>query len=48
MEVLIILFPFIAFLLIGLFGRRLGDLPSAIITVLGSALALPFSQSLPS
>jgi NADH-quinone oxidoreductase subunit L len=43
MEVLIILFPFIAFLLIGLFGRRLGDLLSAIITVLGSALAFIFS-----
>jgi NADH-quinone oxidoreductase subunit L len=40
---LIILFPFIAFLLIGFFGRRLGDLPSAIITVLGSALAFLFS-----
>jgi NADH-quinone oxidoreductase subunit L len=43
MEVFIILFPFIAFLLIGLFGRRLGDLLSAIITVLGSALAFIFS-----
>jgi NADH-quinone oxidoreductase subunit L len=43
MEVLIILFPLIAFLLIGLFGRRLGDLLSAIITVLGSALAFIFS-----
>jgi NADH-quinone oxidoreductase subunit L len=43
MEVFIILFPFIAFLLIGLFGRRLGDLLSAIITVLGSALAFLFS-----
>jgi NADH-quinone oxidoreductase subunit L len=43
MEVLIILFPFIAFLLVGLFGRRLGDLLSAIITVLGSALAFIFS-----
>jgi NADH-quinone oxidoreductase subunit L len=40
---LIILFPLIAFLLIGLFGRRLGDLPSAIITVLGSALSFLFS-----
>jgi NADH-quinone oxidoreductase subunit L len=40
---LIILFPFISFLLVGLFGRRLGDLPSAIITVLGSALAFLFS-----
>jgi NADH-quinone oxidoreductase subunit L len=40
---LIILFPFTAFLLVGLFGRRLGDLPSAIITVLGSALAFLFS-----
>jgi len=29
--------------LVGLFGRRLGDLPSAIITVLGSALAFLFS-----
>jgi NADH-quinone oxidoreductase subunit L len=43
MEVLIILFPLLAFLLIGLFGRRLGDLPSAIIAVLGSALAFIFS-----
>jgi NADH-quinone oxidoreductase subunit L len=43
MEVLIILFPLIAFLLIGLFGRRLGDLASAIIAVLGSALAFLFS-----
>jgi NADH-quinone oxidoreductase subunit L len=43
MEVFIILFPFIAFLLIGLFGRRLGDLLSAIITVLGSALSFLFS-----
>jgi len=43
MEVLIVLFPFIAFLLVGLFGRRLGDLTSAIITVLGSALAFLFS-----
>jgi NADH-quinone oxidoreductase subunit L len=40
---LIILFPLIAFLLIGLFGRRLGDLPSAIIAVLGSALSFIFS-----
>jgi NADH-quinone oxidoreductase subunit L len=40
---LIILFPFTAFLLVGLFGRRLGDLPSAIITVLGSALSFIFS-----
>jgi NADH-quinone oxidoreductase subunit L len=40
---LIILFPFIAFLLIGFFGRRLGDLLSAIITVLGSALSFLFS-----
>jgi len=43
MEVLIILFPLLAFLLIGLFGRRLGDLPSAIIAVLGSALSFIFS-----
>jgi NADH-quinone oxidoreductase subunit L len=43
MEVLIILFPLLAFLLIGLFGRRLGDLLSAIIAVLGSALAFIFS-----
>jgi len=41
--VLIILFPLLAFLLIGLFGRRLGDLPSAIIAVLGSALSFIFS-----
>jgi NADH-quinone oxidoreductase subunit L len=40
---LIILFPFIAFLLVGLLGRRLGDLPSAIIAVLGSALSFIFS-----
>jgi NADH-quinone oxidoreductase subunit L len=40
---LIILFPLLAFLFIGLFGRRLGDLPSAIIAVLGSALAFIFS-----
>jgi NADH-quinone oxidoreductase subunit L len=40
---LIILFPLIAFLLIGLYGRRLGDLPSAIIAVLGSALSFIFS-----
>jgi NADH-quinone oxidoreductase subunit L len=40
---LIILFPLLAFLLIGLFGRRLGDLPSAIIAVLGSALSFIFS-----
>jgi NADH-quinone oxidoreductase subunit L len=43
MEVLIILFPLLAFLFIGLFGRRLGDLPSAIIAVLGSALSFIFS-----
>jgi NADH-quinone oxidoreductase subunit L len=40
---LIILFPLITFLLIGLFGRRLGDLPSAIVAVLGSALSFIFS-----
>jgi NADH-quinone oxidoreductase subunit L len=40
---LIILFPLITFLLIGLFGRRLGDLPSAIVAVLGSALSFLFS-----
>jgi NADH-quinone oxidoreductase subunit L len=40
---LIILFPLIAFLLVGLFGRRLGDLPSAIVAVLGSALSFLFS-----
>jgi NADH-quinone oxidoreductase subunit L len=43
MEVLIILFPLLAFLFIGLFGRRLGDLPSAIVAVLGSALSFIFS-----
>jgi NADH-quinone oxidoreductase subunit L len=43
MEVLIILFPLLAFLFIGLFGRRLGDLPSAIVAVLGSALSFLFS-----
>jgi NADH-quinone oxidoreductase subunit L len=43
MEVLIVLSPLIAFLLIGLFGRRLGDLPSAIVAVLGSALSFIFS-----
>ena len=43
MEIGIILFPLISFLVVGLFGRKLGDLPSAIITVLGSFFAFLLS-----
>jgi len=43
MEIGIILFPLISFLVVGLFGRRVGDLASAIITVLGSFFAFLLS-----
>ncbi len=39
----VIVSPLIAFLIIGLFGRRLGDLPSSIIAVLGSVFFFIFS-----
>ncbi|WP_333784665.1 NADH-quinone oxidoreductase subunit L [Thermocrinis sp.] len=41
--VLIVLLPLLSFLIVGLFGRRIGDLASAIITVLGSIFAFLLS-----
>ena len=44
MEGLLILFlPLIAFLVIGLFGSRLGDMASAILCVLGGLFSFLFS-----
>ncbi|ADC89849.1 proton-translocating NADH-quinone oxidoreductase, chain L [Thermocrinis albus DSM 14484] len=40
---LVLIFPVVAFLVVGLLGRRLGDFPSAIITVLASSLSFLFS-----
>ena len=43
MEILILLSPLIAFLVIGLFGSRLGDMASAILCVLGGLFSFLFS-----
>ncbi|MCX8075810.1 MAG: proton-conducting transporter membrane subunit, partial [Aquificaceae bacterium] len=43
MEILVLLSPLIAFLLIGLFGSRMGDMASAVICVLGGAFSFLFS-----
>ncbi|MFN3870326.1 MAG: NADH-quinone oxidoreductase subunit L [Aquificaceae bacterium] len=43
MEVLILLSPLIAFIIIGLFGSRIGDMASAILCVLGGAFSFLFS-----
>jgi NADH-quinone oxidoreductase subunit L len=43
MGLAVILSPLIAFLIIGAFGRRIGDLSSSIIAVLGSAFSFIFS-----
>ncbi len=43
MEVLILLSPLIAFLLIALFGARIGDMASALLCVLGGAFSFLFS-----
>ncbi|SHK58593.1 hypothetical protein SAMN05444391_1539, partial [Thermocrinis minervae] len=48
MESLILFSPLVSFVLVGLFGRRIGDLASAILTILGGAFAFIFSlQALP-
>ncbi|SHK58317.1 NADH-quinone oxidoreductase subunit L [Thermocrinis minervae] len=49
MEHALILFsPLVSFVLVGLLGRRIGDLASAILTILGGAFAFIFSlQALP-
>ncbi len=39
----VLLSPLIAFLIIGLFGRKTGDMPASIIAVLGSAFSFIFS-----
>ncbi|MFN7065661.1 MAG: proton-conducting transporter membrane subunit, partial [Aquificaceae bacterium] len=43
MEIFVLISPLIAFLLIGLFGSRLGDMASALLCVLGGALSFIFS-----
>ncbi len=42
-SVIVILSPLIAFLIIAFFGRKIGDLASAIICILGGALSFLFS-----
>ncbi|MCS7196767.1 MAG: NADH-quinone oxidoreductase subunit L, partial [Aquificaceae bacterium] len=39
----ILLSPLIAFLLIGLFGSRMGDMASAVLCILGGAFSFVFS-----
>jgi len=41
--VFVILMPLLAFLIIAFFGRRMGDLTSGIIAVLGGAFSFIFS-----
>ncbi len=43
MELLVLLSPLIAFVLIGLLGRKMGDMASAILCVLGGAFSFLFS-----
>ncbi len=43
MEILVLLSPLIAFLVIGLFGSRMGDMASALVCILGGALSFIFS-----
>ncbi|MCS7196925.1 MAG: NADH-quinone oxidoreductase subunit L, partial [Aquificaceae bacterium] len=43
MEILVILSPLVAFLLIGLFGSRMGDMASAVLCILGGAFSFVFS-----
>ncbi len=39
----VLLSPLIAFLVIGLFGSRMGDMASALVCILGGALSFIFS-----
>ncbi|NPA40803.1 MAG: NADH-quinone oxidoreductase subunit L, partial [Aquificae bacterium] len=41
--IFILLMPLFAFSIVGLFGRKIGDLTSGILTVLGSAFSFVFS-----
>ncbi len=43
MEILVLISPLIALLIIGLFGSRIGDMASAIIAILGSLFSFIFS-----
>ncbi len=43
MEILVLLSPLIAFLIIGLFGSRIGDMASAVLCILGGLFSFIFS-----